>query len=364
MDTTDSEISFSVDGTCSHCKIAVGQLAIYRKRLIQDPKRFDRLIHDVREKPGREGFEAIIGVSGGVDSSYLLHVLSQQKLRLLAVHVDAGWNSIEAVKNINSIVSSLNIPLETVVIDWNEMQSLQLSFLKSGVMNQDVPQDHAFFASLYRVAENYGIRHVISGSNYATESILPRSWGQHAMDGKQVLAISKKFSSHELKSFPILFLRNHYLKTYFLRKYKVHAPLNFFSYSRREAIQTLSGQYGWIDYGGKHKESKFTDYFQEVYLPARFGIEKKRAHLSSLIVNSEISRDEAMTELRDEQQITLEKHQLREFVATKLGITTDELMSFEMAPFVDASIFPNEKYLTDTLTALARLRNFIRESVG
>lgn len=244
MDTTDSAIEFANDGTCSHCRLALKQLDQNKLRLTKNPNLFEEMISGIKQMRNNEEFQAVIGVSGGIDSSYLLHILGQLDIRLLAVHVDAGWNSIEAVKNINQIVSTLNVPLETVVIDWREVKSLQLAFLKSGVTNQDVPQDHAFFSSLYRLAEEYRIPYIISGSNFATESILPKSWGQHAMDGKQILDIFQQYGEGNLEHFPVTFLRSHYLKAYVFKRYKVLAPLNLLTYTRKEALRVLSSEYG------------------------------------------------------------------------------------------------------------------------
>jgi N-acetyl sugar amidotransferase len=360
MDTSDSEISFNSEGHCTHCETALRMLDYFSQIRADKSKTISDIVKEIKLHPGKEGFHAIIGVSGGVDSSYLLHRLSRENIKLLAVHVDAGWNSIEAVRNINTMVSTLDIDLETIVIDWDEMKSLQIAYLKSGVINQDVPQDHAFFSSLYKLARKFDIKYVISGSNYATESILPQSWGQNAMDGRQIIQIYRKFGLGKLRRYPVTFLRDLYLHTYVLRNYRVVAPLNFEDYSKNTALELLKREYNWKDYGGKHKESRFTDYFQEIYLPDRFSIQKKRAHLSSLIVNGELSRESAMEILSSSKLDGLDRTNLQQFVATKLGMTVDELDKLANLPYVSDHEFANEAYLNVLISKLVIIRNKIR----
>lgn len=360
MDTSDHQITFNTEGHCNHCETALEMLDYYSHLRANKSKTISDIVNEMKLHPGKEGFHAIIGVSGGVDSSYLVHILSKENIKLLAVHVDAGWNSIEAVRNINSMVSALDIDLETIVIDWEEMKSLQLAYLQSGVINQDVPQDHAFFSSLYKLARKFNIKYVISGSNYATESILPQSWGQNAMDGRQLININKKYGLRKLRKFPVTFLREQFFHKYILRNYRVVAPLNFIDYSKDTAIELLKKEYNWKDYGGKHKESRFTDYFQEIYLPDRFSIQKKRAHLSSLIVNGELSRESAIKVISSSKMEGLDRANLQQFVATKLGISVDELNKLANLPYVDDRKFANESYLNNLITRLVKIRKFIR----
>ena len=364
MDTSDEEIIFDSNGQCNHCKAAEINLKYFAQLRGDSEEAFQTLIDQIRQNPGREGFHGIIGVSGGVDSSYLVHKLKESGLKLLAVHVDAGWNSIEAVRNINKMVTDLDLDLETVVINWSEIKELQISYLQSGVINQDVPQDHAFFSSLFKLARKYDIKYVISGSNFATESILPRSWGQNAMDGRQLLDSQKKHGHGKLETYPITFLHDLYFHTYVKGDYKVVAPLNFLNYSKEYAIEQLREAYDWEDYGGKHKESKFTDFFQEVYLPERFKIDKKRAHLSSLIINKELSREVALQILDDSRVGELDRNNLVQFVSNKLGITTLEMESFMSLPFISDQTFRNQGYLNKLIDWAVSTRNFLRRLAG
>jgi N-acetyl sugar amidotransferase len=359
MDTTDIQIKFDSQGYCNHCLAATNLLRRLKASKSQKIYSFESTISTLHKHPGRDGFHAIIGVSGGIDSSYLLHALKDSGLKLLAVHVDAGWNSIQAVRNINNLVSALEIDLETVVIDWQEMKSLQIAFLKSGVPNQDVPQDHAFFSSLFSLANEYEIKFVLSGSNYATESILPMSWGQFAMDGLQLIDINNKHGKGPLKSYPVTLLRDYYVARYLKKTYTIVSPLNFLDFSKKSAIQLLNSEYGWIDYGGKHKESRFTDYFQEVYLPKRFGIDKKRAHLSSMIVSGEITRDEALELIETSKISKVDSDALENFIASKLGIPVSELQDYSELPRIDPKVYRNENYLNVLLKIFIQIRDLL-----
>jgi hypothetical protein len=363
MDSSDPDITFTSNGRCNHCISAEINLRLFREIRAENQLVFENQVDEIKRSPGKEGFHAIIGVSGGVDSSFLLHKLRESGLKLLAVHVDAGWNSIEAVGNISRMVTDLDIELETIVIDWQEMKDLQLSYLRSGVINQDVPQDHAFFSSLYKIARKFEIKNVISGSNFATESILPAAWGQNAMDGKQLRAIHSRHGSRKLPSYPITHLMDLYFHSYIKRDYKVVAPLNLLDYSKTAAIEILQSNYNWKDYGGKHKESKFTDFFQEIYLPERFGIYKKRAHLSSLIVNQEVSRQEALEEVFNSNLSQLDRDNLVLFIAGKLDIAKDELERLIKLPLTDHLTFANEAYLKKLLTLAGIFRSRLRQTI-
>jgi N-acetyl sugar amidotransferase len=359
MDTSDPEISFDEFGNCNHCVAARKVLEEFEQIRKTNPKALDELIEEVLRNPGKEGFHAIIGVSGGVDSSYLLHILKDYPIKLLAVHVDAGWNSIEAVRNINSVVNKLDLELETKVIDWETMKQLQLAYLRSGVINQDVPQDHAFFGSLFLLARRYKIKYVFSGSNIATESILPRSWGQNATDGRQIKSIFSKYGKGSLRQYPLVFMRRLYFKTYISKTYQVLAPLNYMSYSKKVAVETLEQEYKWLNYGGKHQESRFTEYFQRVYLTKRFGIDKSKAHLSSQIVSGEITREEA---LRAVSQSSITEHDetlITHFIASKLGISARELSDFTSQVFKSDKEFKNESYLDRLLIFAFKTRSSI-----
>lgn len=325
MDTSDHEIWFDDEGVCSHCHYFKNQLKHYWYPDEQGRKKLEKIVDEVRQLGKGKQYDSIIGLSGGVDSSYLACRVKELGLRPLAVHVDGGWNSELAVKNIEQIVSLTGLDLVTHVVDWEEMRDLQLAFLKSHVANQDTPQDHAFFAALYNFAVSNGIKYVISGSNYATESVLPVCWGFDPMDIRQMNDIHAKFGSRKLKTFPTVgFFKFHYYYPIH-KQMTVLRPLNFMHYSKTEAIEYLEKNYGWRYYGGKHYESRWTRFFQAYYLPTKFGYDKRKAHLASLVVSGEMSRDEALRELEKPLYDPKDLKEDKAFVAKKLGISLEEL---------------------------------------
>jgi hypothetical protein len=327
MDSSADEIEFNEFGECNFCLDARAL-----KRIIIKNNLFGDWINSIKNSlTNRIGSEVgILGLSGGVDSSYLLHLLANFDIRPLVVHIDCGWNSYHASRNIFKLVNKLNLDLETIVIDWNKVRTIQLAFLKSGIKNQDIPQDYIYFSTLFNYAESLNIKHVFLGSNYATENILPKTWGESALDFKLINSIYKKYNHDSELDLPKIDSLTVLLKSKILNTYKIHSPLNFLNYSKNIAMQTLIQNYGWEDYGGKHKESIFTSYYQDVYLPKRFGIVKNKAHLSSLIVNGEISRPEAILTLESSLKSESEASILRSKVARKLEIEYWELEEYEM----------------------------------
>lgn len=325
MDTSDPAITFDSNGHCNHCIRVMNELRPQWFPNDEGARRIDSLVQQMKSER-RGDYDCIIGLSGGVDSSYLAYIAKTRLgLNPLAVHVDGGWNSEEAVSNIEKITTKLKIDLYSIVVDWDEMQDIQLSFLKASVPNQDIPQDHAFFAGLYDYAVRYNIKHVLSGSNYATESILPPSWGYDAMDSIHLKAIHKQFGKNKIRTFPILTLFKQHVYHPHIKGMTVVKPLNYMPYSKGMAMEVLERELGWRYYGGKHCESRFTKFFQSYYLPVKFGYDKRRAHLSSMIMNGETTREQALLQMEtppfDKQTIELDM----EFVAKKLGISPDEL---------------------------------------
>ena len=326
MDTTDPEIYFDENGVCNHCLKFENQLKKNWFPNEEGKKKLDAIINQIKIDGKNKKYDCVIGLSGGVDSSYLAYVLRKlyPELRILAVHIDGGWNSELAVHNIENIVKILGIDLYTGVVPWEEMQDLQLAFFKSQLANQDVPQDHAFFATLYHVANKNSIKYFLSGGNLATESILPSSWGYNAMDATQLKAVHKKFGKKKLKKYEIVsFFKRKIYYPYF-KKFRIIRPLDFLSYIKDEAKETIKKELNWRDYGGKHHESKFTKFFQAHWLPTKFGFDKRKAHLSSLIVSGQMTRDEALKELEKPLYDETELKEDKEFISKKLGISLEE----------------------------------------
>jgi N-acetyl sugar amidotransferase len=341
MDTTDPEITFDEAGVCNHC----------RKFDERQPKtwftgeegkvKLQHIVQTIKQAGKGKRYDCIIGLSGGVDSSYLAYQTQILGLRPLAVHVDAGWNSELAVKNIENIVKYLNIDLYTHVVDWEEVKDLQVAFLRASVANQDVPQDHAFFAALYRFAIQNGIRYVLSGGNYATESVLPESWGYNAMDLRHLKEIYRRFGQKRLKTFPTVGFFQYYIYYPYLKGMKVVRPLNYIPYNKQEAIRILEKEIGWRYYGGKHYESRFTKFFQCYYLPKKFGFDKRKAHLSSLIMSGQITRNEALKELNKDLYPQHELKDDKSFVIKKLGLTEEEFQELLNLPNKSFEDYPS-----------------------
>ena len=359
MDTSDPKIKFDNNGICSHCHYFDKVRKPNWFPTDEGKRKLDEEIERIKQNRKDFQYDCMIGLSGGVDSSYLAYFLKKEyNLRMLAVHVDAGWNSELAVSNIENIVKKLNIDLYTHVVDWKEMKDLQLSFLKSNVVNQDTPQDHAFFAALYYAAEKFEIKDFLVGYNIQTESILPKSWqGLSAMDIIQLNHISKKFGKVKLKKFPkVSFLKQHIYFPY-IYKFNKFAPLNYIPYSKDEAKKTIIHELGWRDYGVKHGESKWTKFFQSHLLVKKCGFDKRRAHLSSLILAGEISRNEALAEMKNNVYRSLsEIKDDKEYISKKLGIKVELMDKFINEPSIHYSKYPNSQYL---LSILRKIKNFL-----
>jgi N-acetyl sugar amidotransferase len=344
MDESDPEITFDINGNCNHCTKAIPNY----DSLLENLHRLDRKLQNellkVKKRNQKSRYDGVIGLSGGVDSSYLLHLLSQKGLKPLVLHVDAGWNSIEAVENIYNLVDKLELDLETIIINWESMRKLQLAYLQSGVVNQDVPQDHAFFASLYRTAVKMGIPDVFLGSNLSSESIMPQSWGQAAMDGKNLKDVYKSQHHQKLQNFPTCTLNWLNLNVELGLRLRIHKPLNYIEYDKELAKKILIQEYGFKEYGNKHSESTFTSYYQKVYLLNRLGIDKRKAHLSALIVSGYLSREEAIKVLDSKPCSDVEERNLRRFVSSKLRVSEERLLDFESIPINDFRTLKYSKF--------------------
>lgn len=279
-------------------------------------------------------FDSIMGLSGGADSSYMLHVMVKEfGLRPLVFHVDGGWNSELAVHNINVLVDKLGLDLYTEVINWEEMRNFQLAMFKSGVPHIDIPQDMAFVGVLYKFARKHGISHILNGGNIATECV-PRPldiiyWGT---DMAQIRDILSRYSSGPMPTYPFSSIFYHKIYLRYLRGVKVVKPLNYMPYVKKDAIALLQSEYGWKPYPQKHFESRFTRFFEGYWLPTRFNFDMRRVDLSSLILTGQMTRDEALSELEQPPYDSELMQQDFNYVATKLGISSDELRGYHEMP--------------------------------
>jgi N-acetyl sugar amidotransferase len=289
---------FSLDnsGLCSFChQFDREHRPILQKLENGDRGEYLRIIEQIRKDGRVNRYDCLIGVSGGVDSTYIAWLTKEVGLRPLAVHFDNGWNSELAVKNIENLAVKLGIDLETVVVDWLEFRDLQLAYLKASVVDVEVPTDHGIFTTLYRVARRFGIRYILSGVNSATEAILPYSWIHPKLDHINLLAIHKAFGTQPLKTFPVAdFSLKGWIRRSGLREVRI---LDLIDYRKAEAEKIIKRELDWHPYGGKHYESIFTRFYQGYILPEKFGIDKRKAHLSNLICSGQMTRDEGILEL-------------------------------------------------------------------
>ncbi len=364
MDTSDPWITFDTEGVCNHClsyDAAMTRLGDAKARKAT----LESIVSHLRTQGRGKDYDCIMGLSGGVDSSYLAwYAVKELGLRPLMVHVDAGWNSELAVNNIQNIVQRLGLDLHTKVINWEEIRDLQRAYFLSGLANQDVPQDHAFFAALYNEARAFGIKDIVTGGNLQTESILPSAWGHDAMDSTNILAIHKKFGRIKLREFPIHTNWQRFVYKRFINPMRTHRPLDYIVYNKDHAKDFLRSELGWRDYGGKHYESIFTKFFQAHYLPTKFGYDKRLAHLSSLIVSGQMTKDEAKAELLRPLYDLTELEQDRIYWIKKIGLTMEEynrVMAEEPVFYAD---YPNAEALRLRLRKVTQMGSATLRALG
>lgn len=361
MDTSDPEITFDADGRCNHCLAFEADAPNSWFPNEEGDRRLKVILEEIKEAGMDKEYDSVLGLSGGVDSSYLALKAQEWGLRPLVVHVDAGWNSELAVQNIERIVKHTGYDLHTHVVDWEDMRRLQLSFLKSGIANQDVPQDHAFFAGLYHFAVENDVKYVLNGGNLATEGIFPTSWHGPAMDAVNLKAIHKQYGDGPLESYPTIGMFKYFIWYPMVKRMTPVRPLNYMPYSKDIAIEYLKDTVGWRSYERKHGESLFTKFFQNHYLPTKFGFDKRRPHLSSLIVAGSMTRDEAKALLEQPLYDPTELARDREYVCRKLRVSADEFRALMDAPIHSHKDFPN---WDRSYNALSKLRSIATKVTG
>jgi N-acetyl sugar amidotransferase len=362
MDTTDPDIHFDDNGVCIHCTDFLSIRSHYNYKGVETDKNFLSLIQQIKQAGKGKKYDCIVGLSGGIDSSYVAFIAKREGLRVLGVHLDNGWNSEEAVLNIRNIARILGIDYESYVLDWEEFKEIQLAFLKASVPEADTPTDIAILSALHKVAAKYGVKHIISGGNFATEGILPKSWHYNAKDLTYFKHIHKKFGKGKIKFFPLFGFRTEmYYK--FIKGIKMTYLLNFVPYNKDSAIEVLTKELDWKNYGGKHYESKYTGFIQSFYLVNKFNLDYRRATLSSQICVGSISRDEALEILKSPSfnEVTVEKEM--EYISKKLGVSLAEFKSIIHLPGHWYKDYPNDEkwlgYIYDTYRKL-----FKKEKLG
>jgi len=353
MDTSDPYIEFDVAGVCNHCRNFDENQRPQWNPDESGRRMLDEIVDQIKAEGRGKPYDCAIGLSGGVDSSYLAYVARKELgLRLLAVHVDGGWNSELATRNIENIVRKLDIDLHTYVVDWKEMRDLQRAFVRAGLANQDVPQDHAFFAALYSNAQSYGLRYVLSGGNIATESVMPDEWAYNAMDLRHLEAVHRRFGSGPLKTFPRVGFFRYYFWNRYVKRMRVVRPLNFMPYVKGEAIALLERELDFQYYGGKHFESRFTKWQQLYYRPRKFGYDERRAYLSSLVLSGQTSRDQALISLAGDMENEKQAERDTEYILKKLELPEGEFAQIMAQPPKTFRDYPSNFMLFNFKTAL------------
>lgn len=331
LDTSDDpDIQFDEHGICHYCLDYDLQRATLVKQGDEAKKLLDNTVSAIKAYGSGKKYDCLIGVSGGVDSSYVAYLAHQMGLRALCVHFDNGWNSELAVKNIEQLVSRLHYDLYTYVIDWEEFRDLQLAYLRASVVDIEVLTDHAIYGTMFKIAKQHDIKYVLGGHNVATEGILPYRWTYNKLDYINIKDIHRRYGRLKLKSFPFLDRR---LKD-FIRKSGVEFVnyLNWVPFEKDEVKRILSEALQWRDYGGKHYESIWTRFYQGYILPTKFGIDKRRAHFSTLICSGQMTKAEAIEALKEPP---LSPQMLKEdmaFVLKKLGLTSEEFREIMALP--------------------------------
>ncbi len=328
MDTSDPGIAFDENGISDYYHN-------FHQNILPNwhtDERAEQELMKIAEKIKKEGvgkdFDCIIGMSGGLDSSYAVYIAKEKMgLRPLIFHVDAGWNTQQAVSNIEKVVDGLGLDLYTEVINWEEMKDLQVAFLKSQIADQDLPQDYAFFSALYQFAKKYKIKYVLTGSNFSTECCRePEEWGGYAgIDKTLVNDIHKKFGKNPLKSFPIVDILVYKLYYKYILGMEVFKPLNLVPYIKEDVEALLYERFGWEKFLHKHHESRFTRFYEDYWLPRKFGYQKRRAHFSSLILTNQMTREEALERISRPELSEQFLKQEFEYVANKLDLSVAQL---------------------------------------
>lgn len=322
MDNTDPDIVFDEDGVCNwwheyHIQLARRPSPAERDRLLNES------LDKIREAGKGKPYDCLLGLSGGVDSSYMAYLCKTWGLRPLVLHFDNGWNDELAVANIEAIVRNLGFRLQTFVMNWPEFRDLQRAYFKASVIDLDVPTDHMIFGALYKTANQHGITYILSGNNFATEWLLPPAWFFPKFDFENVKAIHRAYGELPMKHLPKLGV---WQRLYYERVKKIQdiRVLDLIPFSKTEAKNFLMKEFGWRDYGGKHYESVFTRFYQGYILPTKYGVDKRKAHLSNLILNGEMTRDEALAELAEPTDDPGRQQADKRYVAKKLGWTDVE----------------------------------------
>lgn len=349
MDTSDPNITFDDQGVCDYCKNFEVNISPAWNPTEGSHSALAAMADRIRHDGIGKDFDCIIGLSGGLDSSYVAYVAKvKMGLRPLLFHVDAGWNTDQAVGNIEKLVDGLDLDLYTEVVNWDAVKRMQVAFLRAGIPDQDLVQDAAFFSGLYKFARKYGIKHIITGSNFSTECCRePEEWGGYLGIDKTLFGDiwAKCGDGRPNDEFPLVDILVYKLLYQKVMGMTVHHPLNLVPYGKKDAEDELERLFGWKRFQHKHHESRFTRFYEDYWLPRRFGYEKRRAHFSSLIMTGQMTRDQAIDRISRPE---MDEHFLKqefEYVAHKLGLTVDELQQIFDSPKKTYRDYKNKRWI-------------------
>lgn len=366
MDTSDSLITFDAQGRCDHCRNYYDNILPNWHTDERGEREIAKQVDAIKAAGRGRDHDCLIGISGGIDSSYLVYLAKEKfGLRPLLYHVDGGWNSQQAVHNIERLVDGLGLDLFTEVVNWPEMRDLQLAFFKAQVPHLDAPQDMAFFAGLYNFAAKNKVKYILTGANYSTECVRePLEWDYHKSDLRQMLDIHRRFGTVPLRTFPYAGIFKYRLYYRFFLGVRVVKPLNYVPYIKEAAMDELVERFDWQRYAHKHFESRFTRFYEGYWLPTKFGFDKRRAHFSSVILTEQMSRAEALEKIANPAYDPETIAEDFEYIATKLGIGVAELEAIREGPkrsYRDyKNYMPAIELGTRVLTALGLERRNLR----
>lgn len=347
MDTSDEDIIFDEEGICNHCTSALASKETDTYQKGASEIEWEAIVSKMKRGGSKGKYDCIMGVSGGVDSCYAVYLAVKSGLRPLLMHMDNGWNSEIAVKNIKNLVNGLKLDYISYVLDWNEFRELQLAFLKSSSVDLEVPTDIGILASIYKMATKYNIKYIISGGNSSSESILPLTWGYHVKrDMVYYKHIVRRYGKVKLRKVPSVGVFGEFFYK-MIKNIKTIYLLNYVDYDKDAARQFLKDNFSWEDYGGKHHESKITAFWQGYVMPTKFNMDYRRVTCSSQICMNQKTRDEALEELKKSPYDETEVGSVKKYISKKFNITQDELEGYLKLPPKTYKDFPNSKRLTD-----------------
>lgn len=355
-DVVEPAVRFDADGVCNHCRRYDSLVSARVARGEAGRRILDGMLAQIKAAGRGRDYDCIIGVSGGVDSTYVACLVRQFGLRPLAVHFDNGWNSELAVSNIEKVLKRLDIDLYTYVVDWEEFRDLQLAFLRASTPDGEIPTDHGIFALLWREAVAKGVRYIVSGMNFATEAMSVPDWSYGHSDWRYIKAVHQRFGRTPLKTYPHFSLLD-LAWINLVRRVRTVSVLNYVAYDRHEAMRVLQDELGWVYYGGKHYESVYTRFWQGYVLPRKFGVDKRYGHLSDLINSGQLTREQALDEIRKEPYPAEMQDQDRRYVIKKFELTEAEFEALMAAPPRSFRDYPNN---FDRVERLKRFVNALR----